>query len=274
MRRVAAMVAVILVIILSIIQASAAHGDLYARYNPPPERGSLFTVDICSDQYISAAVFRLDFDTALAEYRSVETDIDGSSVKAKADDAGIKIVFCDNEGVSGRLCRVTLKWVGEGSLNFTLSMLEGVDSKLNMLANVPEYSFSASFGGDDSDDGSGSSRSGSSRSGSSARSSSSARSTSSGSRSTKTYVGEDAEPEATADERGPMIDLSRPRDTEYFLLGAGSAAAAVLLVLLGFLIGRKAKNKKSSAKAEDTKSGPPGHEESGGATDIDDLIEE
>lgn len=268
MRRIAATVAVMLAILCGSASAAARTG-VYAEYSPPPRNGSLFTVDIFCDSHISAAEFRLDYDTALVAYRSVEAERASSAVKARADGTGVSVVFCDSEGISGRLCRLTLKWAGEGDAGFTLSMTGAVDDGLNRLSDPPAYSFSASFAGGAEDDGSGSSRTGSS-----GRSYSATRATGSGSRSTKTYLNDDYGDEATGSEQRVLRDLSRPRDAEYFLIGAGSAAAAGLFILLGFLAGRRIKNKKPSDNSESPD--PDGSDDEPGeiAEDINNIIDE
>ena len=249
MRRAAATVAVIL-ILLCVIPAHAAASGFYAEYTPPTERGSLFTVDICARQYTSAAVFRLDYDSGLVAYRSVEADRDSSTVKAEADESGVKLVFCDSEGLSGRLCRLTLKWIGEGTVDFILSMIEGVDDRLEMFDPAPDLIFTESFGGDTESGSSGSV---------SRKTSSSTRETRSGSKSSKTYITDDES--STGSERRPLLDLSHSHETDYFLLGVCAAALAAMLIVLGFILGRRIKNKKPSKKEDSPEEAPNDEDE-------------
>ena len=226
--------------------AFGARSWLYAEYDPPSERGSLFYVDIVAERELSAADIELRFDSSLAEYRSVDAEGSGSVVGAKADGDVIRIIFADKSGISGTLCRLTFKELDTGTLSFKLRMTEGVDSELNKISPPEEYTFTAELS-------SGSKSSSSSRS--AKQSSASDKSSYSGAKSSKTRTADDPESTAGEQERG-YRDLSKSRDMSWFLLGAGAALLVVLLVILGIVIGRGTVNKKkpteSSAQSDET----------------------
>lgn len=229
MRRAAAVCAALLMIMmLSCAPAAAGNGRLSAVYVPRSERGTLFFVDISYDSSLSAGMLELDYDSALAEYRSVSAAADSTTVKARAEGGTVRIVIGDSDRISGRLCRVSFKAIGSGSAAFTLRMMEGVDGDLNRIDPPASCELSVSLNG------SGSSGASSVRSGRVYEGSSSSKSTVASSSG------------ATADEPPvrKLRDISRDPAPTVILMGVGAGVLAALLVIGGFLLGRRSRGKK------------------------------
>ena len=235
MRRVlAAAAALWMMLLLFCPLADAAGGQLSLCYVPRSERGSLFYLDIAYEGELSAAMFTLRFDSALTEYRSIDACAAFSTVKAKADGSTVQIVFGDSGCVSGSLCRLTFKALGVGSAAFSLRMTEGVDGGLSYIEPLPSCGLTVSL------EGSGASDPGGSGSG--------GRSVRGGTSSKSTVLSDTAD-DATGDERAlrSVRDISPSFDGTWVMIGAAAGVLAALLVIGGFLIGRKSRGKEKPA---------------------------
>lgn len=241
MRRILAVFAALMTALtLLCIPADAAGAQFSLRYVPRTDRGALFYLDISCDGTVSAASMELSLDSSLVEYRSVEALAATSTVKARADGGSVTIIFADSAGVSGGLCRLTLKALGDGSASFTLRMTQGVDGNLNYMELPAACSLTVSLGEAGSSGSSGSSSSGS-------------RASHGGSTSNKSGSSTDsnlaADDLSTGDEASVRVirDLSRGDGTHLFLIGSGVGGIAVLLVILGFVLGKRSRNRKKPA---------------------------
>ena len=240
MRRLSAAVfaALLLIYLMICPSASAARAWLYAEFDPPSDRGSIFYIDVFSDTQLSAAMLELDFDSSIAEFRSADAANDTSDIDHKADGDRVTIVFCDSGAVSGRLCRLTFKALGEGAFSATLRMTDGVGGDLNRVSPPDPFMIEAEITG---------SSGGSSRSGSGSSSGSSY----GGSKSSKTGTSGDSG-STPGEGSKTRLDFSISRGMDHFLLGAGAALLAVLLVVMGIVIGRKLAQKKKPSDQSPT----------------------
>ena len=219
MKRLTAAVTAILTIMLFLcLPAHAVDGRLTLEYVPRAERGTVFYLDISYDGTLSAATLELSYDGAAAEYREIGASASTSTVKTKAENGVVKIVFGDSAGVSGRLCRLTFKALSGANAAFTLRMTEGVDGGLNRIGAITPATLTAAPGG-----------SYSSKSGSSG-------SAYSGSKSDKTYVPPDS---TEYDGDGSSRDLYTPNARKRPSFAMLAAAAVLLTLILGFFIGRR-----------------------------------
>ena len=231
MKRVASVILVLIIMISSSVCAFAARGELYAEYVPRSERGTLFYVDVYCDTALSAAGFTVDYDGAYSSFYDVYTAKDASTVKARDDGGRLTVVFCDPDGVSGRLFRLAFKQFSAGTVSFGIKMTQGVDKDLKYISPLPECTLSAAL---TESSGSASSRIGSSM----AVTDDAPKGKRSGELSVFSAVG------ASGDEPGGrMYGLSKPNDIKYFMLGVGAAILAGLLVFLGMMIGRRSKTR-------------------------------
>lgn len=228
----AAAAAFVMIFLLFRSPAAAEGGRLYTVFVPPADRGTIFYLDIYSDDALSAAMLELRYDDALAEYRSVTASATTTSVKAKATGGVVAIVLGDSAGAGGCLCRLTFKALASGTVSFILRMTEGVDAALNRITPPPADTLSVtlSVGSVTAYTPSGGSYGGSY----------------SGSKSTKS--GTPSDYGATSDELPVMRDISHDNTASVAIIAAACGAGAVLLVILGFFIGRKAWQKKKPAE--------------------------
>lgn len=242
MRRLSFVFISIIMIFLLCVPAFAAGGRLYAEYVPRTERGTLFYVDVFSDDSLSAAVIEAEYDSGLVEFRAAAADSGDADIQTRDDGGRLTVVIAGSDG-TGRLCRLTFKALGSGTAEFTFNMRDGVDSDLRRLSGAPAYILSVEF----SDGGEVQTSAG-------GRTSASSRSGSSSTRGSSAHSGTSSSKSASADEesvnvRGAVVhDISTPEDSTYFLIGAGSAVIAVLLILLGFMFGRGRKMKNGLPK--------------------------
>ena len=235
MRRLfAAAAALMILMTLSCFSAAAGAGQLSLAYIPPTERGSIFYLDVSYDGSLSAAMLELDYDPARAEYRAAAAATSSTTVKAKTDRGKLTIVLGDADRVSSRLFRLTFKAIKSGAAAFSLRMTEGVDGDLQYveLPTACAVNVNLSVG-------------------------SSSGSVSSGDRSGKTYSGAQSKKsrtqsadsdDATDDERSvnTVRDLrsTRRNNRTLIILGAAVGTAAALLVIFGFIFGRRTRQKK------------------------------
>lgn len=234
-RILAAAAALIMILMLSCVPAYAEAGRLSLAYVPPTERGTLFYLDISYDGAVSAALLELSFDSSLAEFREVKAVADTTRVKAQSDGGTVKIVLGDTDRVSGKLCRLGFKTIGSGSINFILRMTEGVDGDLHYIDSPPECSLKVSLS-----------------LGSSAVSGNSSGKSYRGSESNKSGS-KTADPDSATDDeeaRARVRDLRSPdrNNTTPIILGVAAGTAAFLLVIFGFIIGRRSHKKKTPAE--------------------------
>lgn len=225
MKRTAFLLTYLVIIFSLCLTAYAESAEMYAEYIPRTATGTVFYVDIYCEHDVSAAVFELGYDTTLCEYRDVSPANESSTVKANADGGKVKIAFADSAYLSGRLLRVTFKAISTGTADFSLHMTQGVDGDLAYITGMSDYVLSIALSKSDVV---------------SSSKASTGKSSYEGEKSglTMSASGDEEESEST------FISLIKDRHMQYFLLMAGAAALAVLLIVLGIVIGRKTVGKK------------------------------
>ena len=225
-----------------------AAGGIYFEYTPPSERGSIFYIDIYSDYELSAAVFELSFDSSAAEYRASKATNSTSSCRTKEEDGRVRIAFADTDSVKGDILSLSFKAASSGECRFVLKTEQAVDKNLDYLTGLKDYTFTVSFDKDgvSSDAGGISSKT-----------------RSSGKQSEKT--GLSSENDETQEGVVKFFsDFGVDRGGTYFILGAAAVVLAGGLVLLGFIIGKRAKTKKKTVI-------PDGDEESADKAERDET---
>lgn len=226
MKRTAAWLIVLLIVITAIPSAVAAEG-FYCEYVPKSENSSLFYIDIYSSDEISAAVMELRFDGGFAEYREVSAIEKTSAVRAVCENGCVKIAFADSGAVKGKLCRVTFKALQAGTCPFTLHIAQAADAEPKLLGGFPDATLEAKIGKDAT---------------AVSASSKSSKSSKAGSLSS---IKEASEADEYDDSviSGGIVDLRKSHALNYILIGAGIVALIALLVLIGVILGRKTMQK-------------------------------
>ena len=232
------------------IGASAESGSLSMQYVPRTQRGALFYLDISCDTPVSAAVFVLDCDPTIAEYRDVFCDDDNACVMGNADGGSVKIAYSHRSGASGRLFRVAMKALSKGTVRFTLQMTQAVDAQLDDLTGVSDGLLEVTFGKDDVPDfgtmtvekhtEAPSKSSGKSKKPTEA----SEKKAYSGMKSERSQSDADEDEEKLSDDEPEYSrDLTGKDKLQWLTLGAAAALTAVLLAAGGFILGRKMRRK-------------------------------
>lgn len=235
LRITSAALSAVIFIMLSCLHTCAGGGRLYAEYVPRTERGTLFYLDIYYDGDISAAIFEITYDSSVAEYRSWAAEHDSSTFKAKAEGGTVRLIFGDSGSIKGKICRLRFKQLSDGAADFTLRMTEGADGGLSYIDPPSAYTVTAVLDTGSSGSAGSSGLSGSSRS---------TRSSYSGSKSDKSVTS--PSDGASGGDPPAVRELTRDDRTLYFILGAGTAVLAALLIALGFILGRRSRKKKGS----------------------------
>lgn len=242
MKRVAVCLIVLLMVFIG-IPCSAA-GGFYCEYTPKSEKSTVFYIDLCSSDEVSAAIMELSFDEKFAEYREASAVEKASTVRAACDNACVKIAFADSAAVKGKLCRVAFKALQAGACTFTLHISQAADSAPNLMTDLPDSSIEVKLGKDDVVT-SASSKSSKTASNSSGKSNISSRSTISG-------VSDD-DSENSNVPIGGVYDLRRLQVWPYIVVGVLSTLLVIGLVLLGVMLGRRKSAKKSPDNNENEK---------------------
>ncbi|MBQ6336637.1 MAG: hypothetical protein IJI50_05330 [Ruminococcus sp.] len=234
MKRIAAWMIVLLMLFVG-IPCSAA-GGFYCEYTPKSEKSTVFYIDLCSSEEVSAAILELRFDEKLAEYREASAVEKTSTVRAACDNACVRIAFADSGSVKGKLCRVAFKALQAGTCTFTLHISQAADSAPNLMTDLPDSSIEVKLGKDDVVT-SASSKSAKTSSKSSGKSNTSSRSTISG-------VSDDDAGNSNVP-IGGVYDLRKLQVWPYIVVGVLSTLLILGLVLLGVMLGRRKSAKKS-----------------------------
>lgn len=196
--------------------------------------GSTFYIDISCSGGVSASVFTLTYDGALAEYRGVEAEKKTSTVRDNPTSGKVAVCIVDSGSLRDRICRLKFKSLAAGTARFTLHIDQAADSDAQLLSGFHDDSVTVEL-----------LKSGTSSSGSSAKGSSSRSSRSSSSRSQKDRIsGEDEDDDEDEDiqirnSRSGVFDTNPYRFWRYILIGAAAVLLCVVLVVLGIKIGKK-----------------------------------
>lgn len=233
MKRITACLIVLLMVFVG-VPCSAA-GGFYCEYTPKSEKSTVFYIDLCSSDEVSAAIMELRFDEKYAEYREASAVEKTSTVRAACDNACVRIAFADSAAVKGKLCRVAFKALQAGACTFTLHISQAADSAPNLMTDLPDSSIEVKLGKDDVAT-SASSKSTKTASNSSGKSNISSRSTISG-------VSDD-DAGSSDIPVGGVYDLRKLQKWPYIAVGVLSTLLVVGLVLLGIMLGRRSMAKK------------------------------
>ena len=242
MKRITACLIVLLMLFVG-IPCSAA-GGFYCEYTPKSEKSTVFYIDLCSSDEVSAAIMELRFDEKIAEYREASAVEKASTVRAACDNACVRIAFADSGSVKGKLCRVAFKALQAGKCSFTLHISQAADSAPNLMTDFHDSSIEVKLGKDDVV-ASASAKSAKTSSKSSGKSNTSSRSTISG-------VLDDEEGNADMP-IGGVYDLRKLQVWPYIVVGVLSTLLVVGLVFLGVMLGRRKSAKKSPDNNENEK---------------------
>ena len=194
--------------------------------------GSTFYIDISCSGGVSASVFTLTYDGALAEYRGVEAEKKTSTVRDNPTSGKVAVCIVDSGSLRDRICRLKFKSLAAGTARFTLHIDQAADSDAQLLSGFHDDSVTVEL-----------LKNGTSSSGSSAKGNSSRSSRSTSSRSQKDRISGDAEDDGEdvkiRDYRGGVFDTNPYRVWRYILIGAAAVLLCVVLVVLGIKIGKK-----------------------------------
>lgn len=244
MKRIISILAVLLTVMTFCCAPASAEGEpVYAEYVPRTQRGTLFYVDVYCGTELSAAVFELRYDPAVAEYRTVYCDDDNASAVGSAENGAVKIGCSSRSSAKGKLFRVAFKALRDDRLRLVLHTVQAVNGGLDYLTDIPDYTLDIPLDADGSAASSGveSSKSGASR------------------LSKKTYggsksgiFGEDGAHSTESDDNGVGAGSGISRDYSgsdnnlYFLLGGAAAILACLLIIGGVMLYRRVKMRRSA----------------------------
>ena len=242
MKRFFAMITLICIPLFS-FGCYAAEGDLYCSYEAKTENGTLFYIDVYCKREVAAAVFELGFDSKAAEYREVTAAESADNVRAKLNGDSVTVAFASGTSRSGKLCRFTFNGLRSGDCRFSLHMKQACDGGLNYISGLTDHSLSVRLGKDGAALGSSSS--------SSYDKTDPTEKSSSKSSGDKSVKGDRSEISSADDdpsnETGGLYDLRKNEPLKYILLGAGSVILICLLIIFGYLIGRKKRAKANTA---------------------------
>ena len=259
----------VLVVLLSCMRVSAA-GGITCNYTPRTEKGTVFYIDVSADSDISAAVIELRYDTDKAALRSVAAAEETSFVRQRSQDGCVRIAFADSGAVRGMLFRVAFKATAAGECTFTLHTVQAVDSGLHDVGRLKDDTLTVTLGKKDVEAAASdtekvdSSSAGKSVSGKAELTSQA--DDAADQDADKAAVPADLQTENAA--KAPAADLSADRRWTFFALGAVAAALTAALVLLGYLIGRKAHGGEKPSGGAQNAQAPAADE---GLTSPDDL---
>lgn len=253
MRRLTAVTAALLMFMLTALNAAANVSDtLYAKYVPRSENGTLFYVDIYCSAELRSADLELTYDSSAIEYRDISATDKNAYAKAKSAKGSVRILFTDSSSVKGQICRLSFKALSQGETELTLHDNGMVGDDLKYLNDVPDSTLTISLGKEDivSD---------TDNSGSDKQSSKSSKNSYGGSDSKKESSTEATDETSAADPvKRTVEDASHNEGLTYFLLGAGAMLLAGLLIILGYVIGKR---KRSVQKAIEKQPDSPDKEE-------------
>ena len=224
------------------ISVYAAHSDLYCTYTPKSDKSSLFFIDVYCEREVCAALFELEFDGKIAEYRSVEAG--SSDIEASGNQSGDRVVIActDNCSNCDKLCTVSFKALRAGDCGFRLHMNQAVDDSLDYINDFSDHSLTVTIGKDDvvEDDPSKSSKS-------SDKTDNSSKTSNKTVKSGISSVSDDDTDKST--ELGGLFNVSGNAPGRYILIGAGSLALVAAIAVVGYLLGKKVLIKKRSDEA-------------------------
>jgi hypothetical protein len=216
----------------------SASADCSIEYTPRSEKSAVFYIDVYSVRKVTAAVFELRFADDMAGYYSVVAD-DTATVRDHSEKGKVTFAFASDSAVSGKLCRVSFKALKEGSVDFTLHMVQAADADNKLLSDWSDHSLTVKLGKDDVEAAAKVSRTDKSSSGTAASASKHG-----GGTSDLSIGGDDAE-----DLSSGFFDLRRGDNVfKWILLGAGIPILIGGLVWLGILIGRRSKDQSDTTK--------------------------
>jgi len=253
MRRLTAVIAALLLFMLTALNTTASKsGTLYAKYVPRSETGTLFYIDIYCSAELRSADLQLTYDSSAVEYREISATDKNAYAKAKSAKGSVRILFTDSSSVKGQLCRLSFKALTQGDTELILHDNGMVGGDLKYLSGVPDSALTISLGKEDivSD---------TDNSGSDKQSGKSSKTSYGGSDSKKESSTEATDETSAADPvKRTVEDASHNEGLTYFLLGAGAMLLAGLLILLGYVIGKR---KKPVQKAIEKEPDSPDKEE-------------
>ena len=228
-----ALTAALLAVLLLCASASASAG-MTCDYTPRSTYGTVFYIDVYSDTALSAAVCEMRFDSSVAEHRSVTPAANTSSVRCRSENGTVRIAFADSGAVKGHLFRVSFKAISAETCDFVLHTVQAVDGDLNYIDGFSDFTLTVTLSKKDT--------ASSACSGSAKRREKSSASEKSG-QSQKSARGD-----ASAGARlQTAVNFETDRKWTYFGFGAGAVMLTAGLVLLGYLIGHKARMKRQNS---------------------------
>lgn len=245
-------------LMLTMMPCAAADG-FYCEYTPKSERSSVFYIDLCSADEVSAAVMELTFDPAFVEYRDTTAAEKSTSVRAACENGCVKLAFADSVALKGKLCRVAFKAIQAGAVTFTLQISQASDGEVKMLSGFSDYTLSVELGKDDVASSPSKTSSASSEKGYTSRSVVSG------------GLDDDEDTDASV-LSGGVFDLRRSHALTYILIGAGAVLLIAALVFAGVLLGRRSVLKNKPASNEKADKEPDAIEEIIGAERIEDVV--
>jgi hypothetical protein len=220
---------------------SASTAMISLEFVPRTPKGTIFYLDISSDEVIGAAVFEMDFDDDTVEYRSV-SGYDGASVQVTKDDDHLRIAYGHPSGGSGNLLRLTFNALTSAQTDFTLHTEQAVDGEAVYLDDLPDYNLCADVGRQTVvSSGAASSRA--------KKSDSIAETAPEATYSVKTagYIPAGEEDTVTVYGENGIQGLPNRDGGRWFAIGACAAVMLILLLAAAFLIGRRfARRRKPS----------------------------
>ncbi len=223
----------IMVMLFCVTVRAADSPSFSCAYVPKSENSSMFTVEVSCDDKVSAAVFSLSYDEAIAEYKGVEAVQNTSTIRDNPAPGKVNVCVADSGSVEGKLCRLRFKALAEGKMTFTLCVEQAADSNARLISGVRGDTLTVDPGQRRSASSGGSSRS---RSASPSRSSSSRLPSGSSTLATDNEDRYEIEPRVS---RGGTFDVRPSQPWRYILIGAGAVALVVILIAIGVRIGRK-----------------------------------
>ena len=257
MRRAIA-VLLMLVTVFAFVIPVGASAAVSMEFVPRTPKGTIFYLDIHSEEAIGAAVFELRFDDEVVEYRSV-SGINGASVQATENDGIIKIAYGHPSGGSGDLIRLTFNALTNAETEFTLHLSQAVDEDIDYLTDVPDYYLSADVGRQVAlSSGTTASRTKTEKS-SSEKASKASKSTKSGSSLNE----DDDDEDGASDEEEPPVyvtageqSLTNRDSGRWFLIGACSAILVLIVIAAAVLIIKRYRKKPKSTDLQEDESEP------------------
>lgn len=214
--------------LIPVINCHAENRGFYCEYTPKTPTGSIFFLDLFSDDAISAAVMELYFDSSMVQLHDVSAVQKTSSVRFRKENGMVRIAFADSGAISGHLLRVSMKALHAGNCIFVLHPVEATDRKADPINHLSDCKLEIKLGKEDVSSQSAVKTSAQSQKNSSSKSSRSSRSEM-----------EDNDSDRLFSEGRGFYDLRENHVWPYILTGAGAVVLIILIMVFGVVFYKK-----------------------------------